>query len=66
MTSFGQTGRIFVGRHREMGELRTALDESIGGHGRLAMLVGEPGIQDPYSPRIVSGGRDAWGAGPMG
>ena len=34
MTSSGQTGRIFVGRQREMGELRAALD----------MLVGEPGI----------------------
>ena len=34
MASSGQTGRIFVGRQREMGELRAALD----------MLVGEPGI----------------------
>ena len=34
----------FVGRQREMGELRSALEESLAGQGRLAMLVGEPGI----------------------
>ncbi len=44
MTSSGQPGRIFVGRQREMDGLRAALDESITGHGRLAMMVGEPGI----------------------
>ncbi len=44
MTSSGQTGRIFVGRQRELDELRAALEESIAGHGRLAMMVGEPGI----------------------
>lgn len=38
------TGGVFVGRQRETGELRAALEESIAGHGRLAMLVGEPGI----------------------
>jgi predicted ATPase len=44
VTSSGQTGRIFVGRLREMDELRAALKESIAGHGRMVMLVGEPGI----------------------
>ena len=34
----------FVGRQREMGELKLALDDATAGHGRLAMLVGEPGI----------------------
>ncbi len=34
----------FVGRHREMGALKAALEESLTGRGRLAMLVGEPGI----------------------
>ncbi len=33
-----------MGRQRELAELRAALDDAIGGHGRLAMLVGEPGI----------------------
>ncbi len=34
----------FVGRHREMDELRAALDDALSGSGRLVMLVGEPGI----------------------
>ena len=44
MASSGQTDRIFVGRQREMDGLRAALEDSIAGHGRLAMMVGEPGI----------------------
>ncbi len=34
----------FVGRQREMRELKAALDDARGGRGRLVMLVGEPGI----------------------
>jgi transcriptional regulator with AAA-type ATPase domain len=34
----------FVGRAREMAELRGALDNAIAGQGRLFMLAGEPGI----------------------
>ena len=34
----------FVGRQREMGELKAALDDAMASHGRLVMLVGEPGI----------------------
>jgi len=34
----------FVGRERELAELRAALDEAIAGHGRLFLLSGEPGI----------------------
>ena len=37
-------GGIFVGREQEMDELRAALEDSLSGHGRLLMLVGEPGI----------------------
>ena len=37
-------GRVFVGRQREMAELRAALDDAMAGHGRLVMLAGEPGI----------------------
>ena len=33
-----------MGRQREMGELKAALDDALSGQGRLAMLVGEPGI----------------------
>ena len=38
----GSTG--FVGRQPEMAQLTDALDEAVSGQGRLAMLVGEPGI----------------------
>ena len=34
----------FVGRERELGELRTAFDDAVNGNGRLIMVVGEPGI----------------------
>ena len=36
--------RIFVGRQREMAELRAALDDALGGRGRIVMLAGEAGI----------------------
>src|SRR6202012_5674926 len=35
---------IFVGRRRELEALCAALDASCEGHGRLALLAGEPGI----------------------
>jgi DNA-binding CsgD family transcriptional regulator len=38
------TGGAFVGRQREMAELKAALEEALSGHGQLVMLVGEPGI----------------------
>jgi predicted ATPase/class 3 adenylate cyclase len=37
-------GGVFVGRESELGELRGALDEALGGRGRLLLLVGEPGV----------------------
>jgi class 3 adenylate cyclase len=37
-------GGVFVGRQREMEELRHALDETLAGRGRLILLVGESGI----------------------
>ena len=37
-------GGVFVGREREMDELHAGLEDSLSGHGRLFMLVGEPGI----------------------
>ena len=39
-----QRGQIFVGRQREMAELKAALDSSMSGRGRIVMLAGEPGI----------------------
>ena len=38
------SSNVFVGREREMSELRSALDDAMAGHGRLVMLAGEPGI----------------------
>ncbi|MBI3325755.1 MAG: ATP-binding protein, partial [Nitrospinae bacterium] len=37
-------GDVFVGREREMDELRAGLEDALAGRGRLIMLVGEPGI----------------------
>ena len=37
-------GGVFVGREREMDELRAALEQALSGRGRLLLLVGEPGI----------------------
>ena len=36
--------KTFVGRERELSELRTAFDDAVTGNGRLVMVVGEPGI----------------------
>jgi DNA-binding SARP family transcriptional activator len=35
---------VFVGRDRELERLRAAVDDALAGHGKLVMLVGEPGI----------------------
>jgi predicted ATPase len=35
---------VFVGRQREMGDLKAALEDALSGRGRLLTLVGEPGI----------------------
>ena len=37
-------GGVFVGREREMDELRAALEQALSGRGRLVLLVGEAGI----------------------
>ena len=44
MDSERQKSDVFVGREREMAELRSTLGNAIAGHGRLVMLAGEPGI----------------------
>lgn len=44
-SSFAPTSTVrFIGRERELNELLTGLDDAIAGHGRLFLLVGEPGI----------------------
>ena len=37
-------GGVFVGRQREMGELKACLEDALSGRGRLVTIVGEPGI----------------------
>ena len=37
-------GGVFVGRQKEMGELKAALEDGLSGRGRMVTLVGEPGI----------------------
>ena len=37
-------GGVFVGREREMDDLRAGLDDALSGRGRLVLLMGEPGI----------------------
>ena len=57
----------FVGRDRELDELNTALEAALGGHGRLVMLVGEPGIgktrtaQELASRAELRGAQAFWG-----
>jgi len=36
--------RVFVGREKELTQLKTAFDDACSGNGSLAMVVGEPGI----------------------
>ena len=43
-TSRDSVDRGFVGRERELAELEAALDEAIGGRGKIYLLAGEPGI----------------------
>jgi predicted ATPase len=57
----------FVGRQREMGELKGALEQALSGQGRLVMLAGEPGIgktrtvQELASYAASRGTRVLWG-----
>ncbi len=38
------TSGTFVGRQKELADLKRALEDAMAGQGRLVMLVGEPGI----------------------
>jgi DNA-binding CsgD family transcriptional regulator/DNA polymerase III delta prime subunit len=57
----------FVGRQREMDELKAALEEALSGHGQLVMLVGEPGIGKTHTAHELAasanprGARVLWG-----
>ena len=59
----------FVGRERELAELRAVLDDACAGHGRLLLLSGEPGIGKTRLAEEIShdaaarGMRVVWGRG---
>jgi len=60
-------GGVFVGRERELDQLREAVDSALGGRGSLQLLVGEPGIgktraaEELATYARVSGARVYWG-----
>jgi tetratricopeptide (TPR) repeat protein len=66
-TDFTSVANSFVGRGRELGELRRALDEAKSGRGRLFLISGEPGIgktrlADELAAEAASRGiRVVWG-----
>ncbi len=52
----------FVGRQREMGELKAALNDAMSGQGRLVMLAGEPGIGKTRTAQELAGNAETLGA----
>ena len=62
MTQSGRTGRIFVGRDREMTGLRAAMDDAMAGHGRMVMLAGEPGIGKTRAAQELASYAESLGA----
>src|SRR5829696_5760313 len=60
-------GGVFVGRERELEQLREAVDVALSGRGSLQLLVGEPGIgktraaEELATYAWVSGARVYWG-----
>jgi DNA-binding CsgD family transcriptional regulator len=55
-------GNRFVGRDREMGGLRAALDDALSGRGRLVMLAGEPGIGKTRTAQELASHAETLGA----
>ncbi len=60
-------GGVFVGRHKEMDQLKAAFEEVLSGHGRMVTLVGEPGIgktrtaQELATYAAMRGAQVLWG-----
>jgi class 3 adenylate cyclase len=60
-------GGVFVGREKEISELRSGLDDALSGKARLVMLVGEPGIGKTFTAEElatyarVRGAQVLWG-----
>ncbi len=56
------TSGVFVGRQRELADLRAALEDTVSGHGRLVMLVGEPGIGKTRTAQELAAQAETLGA----
>jgi class 3 adenylate cyclase len=60
-------GGVFVGRDRELEQMRAAVDEAIAGRGRMLQVMGEPGIgktrttEELTTYAKVNGARVHWG-----
>ena len=52
----------FVGRQRELAELKSALEDTISGQGRLVMLAGEPGIGKTRTAQELASPAETLGA----
>ncbi|MCH7740191.1 MAG: AAA family ATPase [Chloroflexi bacterium] len=58
---------VFVGRHREMDQLKATFEDTLGGHGKMVALVGEPGIGKTRTAEELAtyarmrGGQVLWG-----
>ena len=63
----GLAGGVFVGRERELEEMRTLLEDALAGQGRMLMLAGDPGIGKTRTAEQLStyarvrGARVLWG-----
>src|SRR5215207_1582841 len=63
----GLAGGVFVGRERELEQMRGAVDAALAGRGSLQLLVGEPGIgktraaEELATYARVRGARVYWG-----
>jgi hypothetical protein len=61
------SGGVFVGRHRAMDALKSTFEETLGGHGKMVALVGEPGIGKTRTAQglgtyaSMRGGQVLWG-----
>jgi len=45
---------VFVGRERELAVLGAALEQTLGGHGQIVVLAGEPGIGKTRTAQVLA------------
>ena len=65
----GTSAVPLIARERELGELRDAMDEALGGSGRVVLIGGEPGIGKTRLASVLAGEAESrglpvcWGRG---